>query len=506
MSAHRGFALILVACTVLSGTRRTAADQPAVTVYNQDFGVVRERVRLELKSGVTEIRFPDIAAHVEPDSVILRDPAGRRRIAILEQNYRSDPLTQELLLSIFEGQEIEFLVAPDKPTARGRIVRSGYVPHAGAWRRYGPNYYQVQAAYGYSGAGQPIIEMNGTLRFGLPGTPLFPSLADDTVLKPTLHWRIETDSDGPLDAELSYVTGGMSWKADYNVLSPQTGDALDLVGWVTIDNQCGRTFESAQVKLMAGDVSKVAPEMLGRFSARELGYANYPASGGAPVVEKAFDEYHLYTLQRPTTLRDREIKQVEFIRASGVPSQRLYVYDGAALDDARFSGWSPEDRRNNPDYGTRCNRKVWVMCEFQNTREAGLGMPLPAGRMRFYRTDDDGRLEFTGENEIDHTPQGEPVRVYTGNAFDLVGERVRTNFEIDHNERWLVESFELRLRNRKSEPAQVRAVERLYRWSTWRITEKSLDFSKKDSQTIEFLVDLPPDGERVVTYTVRYSW
>ena len=178
--------------------------------------------------------------------------------------------------------------------------------------------------------------------------PLFPSLSTETILKPTLHWLLETDIAGPLEAELSYVTGGMSWKADYNALALEEGDLLDLIGWVTIDNQCGRTFDNAKVKLMAGDVSKIQPEsneMCFARSGRLLADQSYLP----PATEKAFDEYHLYTLQRPTTLRDRETKQVEFVRAAGVRSQKLYIYDGVKIDHNYYRGWGIESLRIQSD-------------------------------------------------------------------------------------------------------------------------------------------------------------
>jgi hypothetical protein len=232
--------------------------------------------------------------------------------------------------------------------------------------------------------------------------------------------------------------------------------------------------------------------------------------GGAmrPVVtEKSFDEYHLYSLLRPTTLRDRETKQVEFVRSAGVKAERLYVYDGAWIDPNRYRGWNLENIRQDRDYGTKSNPKVWVMQEFKNTEANGLGIPLPKGRLRFYRRDDDGRLEFTGENVIDHTPKDEKVRVYTGNAFDVVGERSRTNFRLDSvKNEWMDESFEIKVRNHKKEPVEVRVVEHLYRWTNWEVRLASHKWIKTDAQTIEFRVTLPPDGEQVITYTAHYWW
>ena len=481
----------------------------SLTIYNQNFAVVRNSLALDLQRGTNEVRVTDITAHLEPDSVILRDPQGKRAVQILEQNYRADPVSQGLLLSLYEGKEIEFLVSKQEKDeiVRGRIIRSGYVPHQSGMQRYGRQYRESQMAYASGASGQPIVEVDGVLRFRLPGEPLFPSLADDTILKPTLHWVLETDRAGKLDAELSYVTGGMSWEASYSMLAKEQGEAVDVIGWVTMDNQSGRTFENARIKLMAGDVSKIQPQEPERYAyaMNASGFMGGPMA--PPVSEKAFEEYHLYTLARPTTLHDRETKQVEFLRAEGVQAQRLYVYDGAEIDWNRYRGYSPESRRNDRDYGTQSNPKVWVMKEFKNSKENHLGIPLPRGRVRFYRRDDDGQLEFTGENLIDHTPRDETVRIYTGDAFDLVGERRRTDYQIDTARNWLDEAFEIKLRNRKeTDTVEIRVVERLYRWINWEIVEKSNLFLKTDSQTIEFRVQVPAGEEKVVTYKVHYTW
>jgi hypothetical protein len=488
-----------------------ASAESSLTIYNQNFAVVRESLALDLQQGTNEVSVTQITAHLEPDSVILRDPQGKRALQILEQNYRADPISQGLLLSLYEGKEIDFLVTKNDgqdQIVRGKIIRSGYEPHQSGMQRYGYQYAQAQMARAsYESGGQPIIEVNGKLRFSLPGQALFPSLTDDTILKPTIRWVLETDKPGKLDAELSYVTGGMSWEADYSMLAQSKGEAIDVIGWVTMDNQSGRTFENAHIKLMAGDVSKIQPEDRAQY-AYMMAQDSVSMSGpAAPVSEKAFEEYHLYTLSRPTTLHDRETKQVEFLRAEGVQAQRLYVYDGVKIDRNRYRGYRPDNLRQDRDYGTQSNPKVWAMKEFKNSKENHLGIPLPKGRMRFYRRGDDGQLEFVGENTIDHTPRDETIRVYTGDAFDLVGERRRTDYQIDTMRNWLDEAFEIKLRNRKdSGTVEIRVVEHLYRWINWQIVEKSDPFTKTDSQTIEFRVQVPAGQEKVVTYKVHYTW
>ena len=501
--------LFLLALPIATGF----AAEPALTIYNQNFAVVRDTVPMDLKAGTNDVRFTDTTTHLEPDSVILRDPDGKVKFQMLEQNYRADPVSQPLLLSLFEGKTIDFLV--DRPNAepevvQGCIIRSGYVPHFAGMQRYGNPYYQQQMANaaGDTGMGEPIIEVNGKLRFSLPGQPLFPALADDTILKPTLDWKIQSGEAAKFDAELAYVTGGMTWSADYSVIAPEQGDRIDLVGLVTMDNQSGKTFTDAKIKLMAGDVNKIQPEngiAYGRATAAISGMMD-AVQGPPGVTEKTFDEYHLYSLPRPTTLHDRETKQVEFVRAEGITSQVFYVYDGVKIDQQRYQGWTYDNIRNQSDYGTQSNPKVWVMREFKNSEANHLGIPLPKGRVRFYRRDSDGQLEFTGENTIDHTPKDETVRVFTGDAFDLTGERKRTSFKTSNRDDNADETFEIRLRNHKKETVEIRVAEHLYRWTNWEISENSDPFVKTNSQAIEFRVQIKPDEEKVVTYKVHYSW
>lgn len=469
-----------------SAASTVASAQPALTIYNQNFAVVRERVPLDLKAGVTPVTFVGATLSLEPDSVVLRDPAGNVQLRVLEQSYRADAMSQGLLLDLNEGKEIDFMVRDENAKEfpiRGKIVRSGYTP--------GGDRGQQQS---------PIIEVDGKLRFSLPGQPLFPALAGDGILKPTLTWQIASDRAARFEAELGYVTGGMNWQAAYNLIAPEKGDQLDVVGWITVNNETGKNFENASVKLMAGDVAKIQQKDPREMMLMARGAAMDMAA--APVTEKAFDEFHLYTLPRPVTLRDRETKQVEFMRATGVKAPVIYVYDGAAM----FRVF-PAGMIRDPGYGTQSNTKVWVMREFRNSEENKLGLPLPKGRMRFYRQDSaDNRIEFTGENELDHTAKNELIRVKTGDAFDVVGERLRTNFVGQNRQDYAEETFEIKVRNRKTEAIDVRVVEHLYRWSNWTITAKSDEFVKKDAQTIEFNVRVGPDEEKRVTYTVRYDW
>src|SRR5256886_1065866 len=255
--------------------RANEVDQPALTISNQNFLVARERLAMEVKIGANQVVYSGISAHLEPDSVILRDPHGRA-LQILEQNYRNDPISQELLLSFYEGKTIDFSVGrnPDGSDIKlkGKVIRSGYVP---------VNYIN---GYPQQASSQPIIEVDGVLRFGMPGQPIFPALSADSILKPTLNWLLQTNQPGKFDAEISYVSGGMTWQSDYNVVVQddpgKKTDLLDMIGWITMHNQSGKTYENARIKLLAGDVRKnQAPTPTGRAYAAKAKAGHEDAMG-----------------------------------------------------------------------------------------------------------------------------------------------------------------------------------------------------------------------------------
>lgn len=482
-----------------------AQAEPALTIYNQNFAVIRDALPLNLTAGENRIQASGVTAQVEPDSVVLRDPTGQHPLRMVEQFYRADPISQSYLLSLYEGKEVNFRVVrgDHEEIIKGKVIRSGY-QLGSPYNNQG--YTQYQSLSG----GQPLIEVDGQLRFSLPGEPIFPALPADAILKPTLNWVLNSPVAGPLNAELSYVSRGFNWEADYNIIAPAGDDgtaagqeSLDVNGLVTLSNNSGKTFENATLKLMAGDVNKTVNQNNNPRTYFSVGgYVNERLA--APIDQKNFDEYHLYTLKNRTTLRDQETKQVEFLRAAGVKSESSYVYDGSNL--SAYSGYSLSNIRSDENYGTQMNPKVWILRSFANTKENNLGIPLPKGRMRFYRRDASGQLEFIGENVIDHTPEGETVRIYTGNAFDIVGERKRTNFKNDYSNRFVDESFEITLHNHKSKLVEIRVVEHLNRANTWTLTQQSDTSLKKDSNTIEFMVQVPANGEKSVTYSVHYTW
>jgi len=461
----------LPAFLLLAAASISFAADPALTIYNGGYAVVRETLPIDLKAGVNQVSFAGATAQVEADSVILRDIAGKAEFQILEQSYRNDPVSQAMLLSLFEGKTLEFnrreTNKPDRVVV-GKVVRSGYVP--------GGNYVE------------PIIEVDGKLQFSLPGEPIFPSLGTDNVLKPTLNWKLNSASSGKIDAEVAYLSNGFSWEASYNLVATDKSDLLDVVGWVTMKNRSGMTFADARVKLLAGDVNRAQPEY-------PIGYGRGMGSGGAVksaarvVTEKSFDEFHLYALGNPVTLRDKETKQVEFVRATGVKAERIYVFE------------------SNRQYEQRGAGKVQVYREFKNSEANKLGMALPKGKVRFYTQDGDRQLEFVGENRIDHTPKDEVIRVLTGNSFDLVGERRVKSSKDDGANRNATRTVEIKVRNRKKEPVEIRVIEHAeYLGGNWTLTAQSQAHEKKDATIFEFRVPLQPDEEKVITYTIRYNF
>jgi hypothetical protein len=292
-----------------------------------------------------------MTALAEPQSVIFRDPAGKAAFSVLAQSYRHNAVSQEALLSTFEGKTIKFLVerGDKQEVVEGKVIRGADATWLATQRE---NYY-YQRGLASAGMGQPIIEIAGELRFGLPGQPIFPRLADDSILKPTLTWKIDAEQPAKFDAELGYVTGGFHWIADYNVIAGEKGDEVELIGWVSVTNRSGTAFRDARVRLLAGEVNRLVPKEQGAMAALEVAArAPEKTARGPRVTEKSFDEYHLYSLPDPVTLRDGETVQVEFIRAGAINGQRIYIYDGAQMPGERdFRG----DTWNDPSYGTQFN-------------------------------------------------------------------------------------------------------------------------------------------------------
>jgi hypothetical protein len=478
-----------------------AAQQPvALTIYNQNFAVARTSINLDLHPGLNEVTTTGVTSRLEPDSVVLRDPTSKRIVHVDEQNYDAAVVNQAWLLDKYEGKTIDFQVT----TPQGLQIVQGKIVRAPSQRQAE---YTPDGQYIGGGPAEPLIEVNGKMQFQLPGLPLFPAATDGLLLKPTLRWQIHSDKADRFTAELAYITGGLDWEANYNVVVPNTSDVTgdekaSVIGWVTIHNQSGTEFPQANIKLMAGDVAKLQPN--NRAFADRLVTMNAAAAAPPQVTQKPFDDFHLYDLNRTVTLRDGETKQVQFIDAADVTVRRNYIYDGAIQIQSYYGNGSVNEQRA---YGVENeNTKVSILEQFKNSESNHLGMPLPAGRVRLYRRDADGQMEFVGEDMINHTPAEETVRLSTGTAFDVNGSRRQTDFHVDIKAHIIDETFEIKITNQKQQSVNVTVVEQLYRGDNWEILNKSAEFTKRDSHTIEFPLQVPAKGETTLTYSVRYTW
>ncbi|MBI3550368.1 MAG: DUF4139 domain-containing protein [Elusimicrobia bacterium] len=472
---------VAVAALCAAAGLTSGAGAMEVTVYNQNLGLVTETRSFALKSGANDIKVNDVAAQIDPTSVHFKSLTAPDAVTVVEQNFEYDLINQDKLLEKYLGKEIELERFLGVGGDRREVVKGTLLSHRG---------------------GSKVIQANGKIYLNPPGNPVLPELPEGLISKPTLLWQLAARKGGTHSCEISYLTAGMGWHADYVLSLSPKDDAIDLNAWVTIDNNSGATYKDARLKLVAGDVHRAQPPMAPMAMAGRMASMAESADAAPQFRENAFFEYHMYTLQRPTTLKESETKQIEMASAQEAPVKKLFIYDGASGYGADYNEYT----RSDPNYGIAGQKKVWVMLEFKNSKDNKLGMPLPAGRIRVYKKQDDGALGFVGEDNIDHTPKDEKVRVRMGNAFDVVGERKRSNFLSDARKRWFEESFEIKLRNHKSEDITVRVVEHLYRWNQWKLTENSHDFKKKDAQTVEFEVPVKKDGETVVTYTVKYSW
>jgi hypothetical protein len=444
------------------------------------YAVVRVDRDLALKQGRSLVKFTDVAALIDPTTVTfqsLTDPAGTR---VLEQNFQFDLVSTQKLLSRY----VDRRVTVESQQGDGVKLLEGTL--LSAW--------DGLVVRGDDGQVHALSQWSG-IRFGeLPG---------GLITKPTLEWDIAAAKGGTHKARVAYQTGGITWWADYNLLFTPGADAnsgfLDLGAWVSLLNQSGATYEDAKLKLVAGEVNRAQPAAPPPYVKSAMRAVTMEDAG---FEEKAFFEYHLYTLGRQTTIPNNSTKQIElFDAARRIPARKKLVYYGA-----QGLGWGGSPMMDR-DYGPSSNQEVDVWLEFRNDKQAGLGMPLPAGRIRVSQLDTaDGSVEFIGEDTIDHTPKDEDVRVKLGVAFDVVGERTQTDFSVDSRGRVMEEAFEIRVRNHKDQAVEVVVRENLYRWSNWRVVSNSMDYQKKDARTIEFPVKVAKDGETVITYRVRYSW
>lgn len=452
------------------------SERLSLTIYNQGTALVQDVRSFDLTEGANTIDFTDVAASIDATSVVfkaLTDPEG---VTVLEQNFVFDLVNSSVLLNRYLDETIQITV-DDGTTFSGQLLsgRNGEIILR-------------------NDAGEVFVISISKVR-----DIQFPDLPDGLITRPTLRWLLESAVEGAQQVELTYLTGGISWTADYNVLLNTGNTALDLNGWVTLTNTSGAGYSDAQVKLVAGDVNRL-PVAEVMFQAEAMDRAMPTMAPTPGVAQREFFEYQLYEINRPVTVADNETKQVEFVTGTDVPAHTYYVYNSFP---GFYGYYGPI---TDQGYGVTGITDVQNWLEFSTGEENGLGADLPAGRIRVYQEDVDGAALLIGENSIDHTPMGEDVTIYLGNAFDLVGERTQTNFQFIADN-VLEETYEIKLRNRKDDQAvEIRVPESLFRWSNWEILNSSDEYTQIDSSTIEFRVMVEPGEERVITYTVRYSW
>ena len=427
----------------------------ALTVYNQNFALVKDVRSLDLQRGNPDVRLDDVAAQIDPTSVhfaALDHPDG---VAVLEQNYQYDVANADRLLSRYLNQSVTV-----------QMKEGG--DRSGTLLSYDGGSIVLQESKGPS-----ILNRAEIKNIGLGEVP------GGLVVKPTLFWRLASDRTGSERVEVSYLTNGINWHAEYVAVVNAQDTGLTMNGWVSLDNQSGATYDNAKLKLVAGDVHRVTPPNA-PIPMDMMRKEVMSAAGTPQFTERGFFEYHIYTLERPATVADKETKQLALFPSAAAAAKKVITYDGA-MD------------------GT----KVAIRMEFENSKKNGLGMALPAGKVRVYKEDTDKALEFVGEDQIDHTPRDEKVRLFLGNAFDIVGERIQTNYK-ELSSRSHEESYSVEIRNHKDASQQVTIIEHI--GGDWKITDKSQDFVKKDSRTAEFPVTVPANGSVKVTYTVRITY
>lgn len=450
------------------------------------YGVVREVRPITLQNGENTVAFTDVARGIDPTTVSFLSLTAPATTSVLEQNYEYDLVGADKLLEKYLDKNVTIRHSAGPGSALETI--EGRLLSADAGNLV------LRSA---DGSVQIIPRGTNIQQIGLSGDA-------NLITKPTLVWKIRTQQPGKQDAQVTYQTNDLTWRADYNVLVSSDEKTADLGAWVSILNESGASYPNARLKLVAGDVQRIQPPQYG-FGAV---FQNTVASDVAKqetFSEKSFFEYHLYTLDRSTSLPDNSTKQIQlFPTRTGLPVSKIYVYYGLPQ---QFRFWVYNQPNEDRNFGTQSNKKVDVYLQMRNDQAHGLGIPLPAGRIRVYKTDPaDANQEFIGEDVIQHTPKDEDVLIKVGSAFDIVGERRQTDFTESDNGHVITESFEIKLRNHKDADIDMIMKENLYRWSNWEITKCSDKWVKQDYRTIHIPVRVPANGEKTVTYTVRYTW
>jgi hypothetical protein len=437
----------------------------AVTIYNSNVGLVKDTRIIELKPGVLELKFMDVAAKIDPTTVHIKSLINGSSLNVLEQNYEYDLLNPQKLLEKFVGQKVQ-LATINPETKKEEIVEAILL----------------------STQGGNIFQIGDKIHIGHPGRILLSRIPENLIPQPTLVWMLENRLSKPQKLEASYLTSGINWKADYVAVLNKLDTLTDLTGWVTIDNRSGATYQDALLKLVAGDIHRVSPEVeagrvMAKMAAREAASPQFQ--------EESFFEYHLYTLDRRTTIKDNQTKQMTLLDANQVPLKKLFIFSG-----------SPQYYFYQMEQGSN-KQKIGVFLELENSKKNNLGMPLPKGTVRVYKEDKDGSLQFVGEDRIDHTPKDEKFKIKIGEAFDVVGERVQTDYKRLGRNLFEV-GFEVSLRNHKDEDIKVFVEEPIP--GDWEMLSNTHPYEKLQAHLIRFEVPVAKDKEVKVKYRIRFRY
>ncbi|WP_292374938.1 DUF4139 domain-containing protein [Methanosarcina sp. UBA411] len=424
-----------------------AGEDLELTIYEQGIALVKEKREINLESGVNQVKYTDIASGINPASVIIQDPQNKDT-SLLEQNYEYDLLNSSGLLEKYLGREVNV------------TDRNGET-YTGILLSHADNSVVLKIEAG------KVVVLEDFSKIELEDS-------SELSIKPALIWQIYSPVSGTRELVISYLTGGMSWEADYVLISNAENTEADIRGWVNIDNKAGMTYENAVLKLVSGQINRFSQPATPRTE--EKAVANEVAASQAPFTEEGLFEYHLYTLKNPATLKNNQAKQISLLSANSVPIEKKLIYDSSLND------------------------KVLAYLTLKNSNESGLGMPLPAGVIRVYSADSSGGLQFLGEDRIKHTPEAGELRVAVGSAFDLTARRNETNYQriSDNVERV---TYQIELNDSKSEAQEVTVVEHLF--GQWDILDSSDSYEKIDAFTIEFRLMVPAKGTKPISYTVE---
>ncbi len=453
--------------------RSTLADQRevAVTIYNEDLALVREQRQVSLDAGENLLALREVSAVMRPETALLRKLSPAGNFFLIEQNFDFDLLTPQKLLEKYVGRTV-------------RVVRTH--PQTGAET--------LESATVLAANNGVVLAMGDRIETGVPGRLVYPDVPANLRDRPTLVVQLHTETGGEHLLELSYLTGGLAWQADYVAELNAADDRLDLSGWVTLSNRSGTGYRNARLQLVAGDVHRVRPQM--RMARDMLAEKAMPMAAAPQMQEEGLFEYHLYSLDRPTTIRENQSKQVALLSASEVPVHKEF----------RLQGSDYYYRSSYGDLGQKL--KVGVFIEFANREESGLGLPLPKGTVRVYKRDSGGNAQFVGEDRLDHTPKNERVRLKLGEAFDLSADKKQTDFrKLGGSGRYnyvFESAYQIDLRNAKQEAVTIKVVEPMP--GDWEVVEESLPHQKATAGTAIWEVEVPAEGEAVLTYRVRVRY